>query len=74
MAATWQAWTEELEDWRDFPIDCGCLAECHSLNYRLAYVQDCVNVSLRRLAPSTEKSSPDAYRDPFGDGKWMRQA
>ena len=46
-----QAWTSESDDWRDFPATCECLAECHALNHRLAYVGDCVNVSQVRPGP-----------------------
>ena len=70
-----QAWTAEETDWRDFPPSCDCLAECHSLNHRAAYVSWCVNTTRQRILPANEaKRAPNAIADPFGDGKWVRQA
>eukprot|EP00966_Prymnesium_polylepis_P331012 7386590-Prymnesium_polylepis.1 len=68
------------DDWRDFPPTCECLAECHALNHRLAYVVDCVNVSQVPMTPTAwngeVKGKPSRYpfQDPFADGRWLRQA
>ena len=75
-----QALATELEDWRSFPPTCECLAECQALNLRVVYVVDCVNVSQRMYVqgntgvPKPGEETSRIWRDPFGDGKWLRQA
>jgi len=75
-----QAWTSEETDWRDFPPTCDCLAECHALNHRAPYVSSCVNTTRQPLLGQDAKGSREleqagkALRDPFGDGRWIRQA
>lgn len=77
-----QAWTTEEDDWRDFPPTCECLAECHVLNHRVAYVGNCVNISQLPMsrtdwgghleAGATRSRYP--FLDPYSDGRWIRQA
>ena len=79
-----QALSEERDAWRDFPPTCECLAECHALNLRVVYVDNCVNVSQREYVQGSggiwEKGKshdavvPHPWRDVFGDGRWLRQA
>ena len=78
-----QAFAEEKFDYRDFPPTCECLAECHALNLRVVYVDNCVNVSQKELVrgggpwekgKSGDDVVPHPWRDVFGDGKWLRQA
>ena len=75
-----QAWTTEETDWRDFPPTCECLAEAQVLNHRLAYVVDCVNISQVPMTPTSwdgsvqGKRSRYPFRDPYSDGRWLRQA
>ncbi|KAL1503656.1 hypothetical protein AB1Y20_012129 [Prymnesium parvum] len=69
-----QAWSPEGEDWRDFPPTCECLAECHALNQRVAYMAACVNVSQRALAPARDAGARYPFADPYSDGRWAREA
>jgi hypothetical protein len=71
-----QALTTEMSDYLDFPPSCECLAECQALNLRVVYVVDCVNASLQWLHPTNTDPHAVKYpwRDPFGDGRWLRQA
>lgn len=77
-----QAFATEQWDYRDFPPTCECLAECQALNLRVVYVMQCVNASQTRYWATTEGWPPRTvglgakypWRDPFADGKWLRQA
>lgn len=71
----------EEDRWKAFPISCECLAECHALNYRLVYVDKCINSSLQKLhVKATYKPTQGTplaiypWLDPFEGGSWMRQA
>ena len=77
-----QAFAPEVWDYRDFPPSCECLAECQAANVRVVYVTWCVNASQHRYSASMEGWPPRVvgqgvthpWRDPFGDGRWLRQA
>ena len=76
-----QALEMDLPENFGFPPSCECLAECHALNARLAYVDHCVNASGKYYTAGSEgwppKPGPPApypWKDPWGDGRWMRQA
>ena len=69
-----QALATELEEWKNFPASCECLAECHALNHRIVYADKCVNTTQTRLHPQGDRSAQYPWVDPHGDGRWMRQA
>ena len=77
-----QALATEFRAWVEFPATCECLAECHALNRRVVYNDACVNASGRWLQPAQDgrwaafKNLWEArpWQDPFGDGRWLRQA
>ena len=69
-----QVWTKNLDVLTDFPPTCECLAECHALNHRTEYAANCVNASGRWLEPAHSKTAVHPWRDPFFDGRWIKQA
>lgn len=78
-----QALATEFWDYRDWPPTCECLAECQATNLRVVYVTQCVNASDQKPYTASVEGWPPKVvnaevrypmRDPFGDGKWLRQA
>ena len=62
-----QAFAQELQDYRDFPPTCECLAECHALNIRVVYVDNCVNASQMHLRAQRRMLHPPPRAHAAGE-------